>query len=112
MFFRSLPTNIQTQLGEDRSSTTAKLAARADDLVAATRTATMWVAAVEEETVAAATESRPNKGKMSQQGLKKRPQNGGNSGNQAAIASWTCLSHTKYGDQARRCNPACSTAEN
>ena len=104
------------QLGEDRSSTTAELAARVDDLLAATMTTTMPVVAVEEEkTVEAAMESRPNKRKRSQWGQKKRPYNGGNSGNngnQAAMASWTCLSHTKYGDQARRCHPAYSRAEN
>ena len=118
MFFRRLPAAIQIQLGEDRTSTTAELAARADDLLAATRTATMPVAAVEEETVAAATEHRPNKRKKSQWGQKKRPHtdgNGGrssNGGNQAAISSWTCFAHTKYGDQAIKCHPSCSRAEN
>ena len=108
MFFRRLPATIQIQLGEDRSSTTAVLAARADDLLAASRTATMPVA----------TEKPPNKRKRSMWGQKKRPHTGGNGGNsnnggnQAAISNWTCFAHTKYGDQANRCHPSCSRAEN
>ena len=117
MFFRRLPSAIQIQLGEDRSSSTAELAARADDLLAAAKTATMPVAAVEEETVAAATDSRPTKRKRSQRG-NKRPHTGGdggrssNGGNQAAIAGWTCFAHTKFGDKASRCHPSCSRAGN
>ena len=116
MFFRRLPFAIQIQLGEDRSSTTAELVARADDLLAATRTATMPVAAVEEETVA--TDSRPSKRRRSQWGNKKRPHTGGNGGNssnggnQAAISSWTCFTHTKHRDQTIKCHPSCSRAGN
>jgi hypothetical protein len=116
MFFRRLPSNIQIQLGEDRSSSTAELAARADDLLAAAKTAAMPVAAVEEVQVVA--ESRSSKRKKPQWGEKKRPHTGGdggrssNGGNQAAIAGWTCFAHTKFGDKASRCHPACSRAGN
>jgi hypothetical protein len=120
-FFFRLPISIQAHLGEDESSSTAELAARADALVAFAAKSTAPINAVDEEQEIAVVRDDNSKKRKFNPKRKKGKESGAAGGGgapQSGPTEWEklglCYAHFRFGSDAykKSCRPGCARAGN